>query len=581
MNTLIISGGSGNDSLVKGIVKMYPEVNLKVLVNAYDNGKSTGVCRKVTNTLGVSDIRKNHYRMYKALYDIPNQNLIEFYEGRYDFTPGDELKEVTQKLVFWGLEYLILYAERFFARPESKNYTYKDFSVSNIIYSQMYSDHGYEETNRFFCQLLKLNDFVILNSFDNVFIQAQTAQGKLIEDEGEIVEFATKDDTITNIVYDNMPENVTTNPAAIQAVKDADLIIISTGTFWASIYPTLQYDDFYRYINESTARKIWILNNEEDKDAYGVTSNQMIHRFQKLGLDLSDFIILQNNDAVESLRQDNPDVNICRFDMGNLKGGKHDPNALATAIYKIYFGIINVEKYKKYIFDFDDTLWARPANNSDIDKFNYLKSVDNLKLLNEVYKKGYNSVIVSGNSYHSISEKISYIYGGDLTDFKVPIWADANAVQIIGRNVVSWIPELLMDTVKIDNVVNILNDKYNISAIKNSDTFTTCVKIKPLSSFEQTLLADYLNDYLLPKEGLDDCVARKTGRTTVDIVSKKNNKTTVMNQFEEDPSTILYVGDEFDGGNDADISRVVANAIHVHDVYETNLLLRLLNEDKK
>ena len=92
MNVLVISGGSGNDALIKGLVRVYPDVNIKVLLNAYDNGKSTGICRYVTNTLGVSDIRKNHIRMYKER--IPqanwNQDIIDFYSKRFDLTPGKE-----------------------------------------------------------------------------------------------------------------------------------------------------------------------------------------------------------------------------------------------------------------------------------------------------------------------------------------------------------------------------------------------------------------------------------------------------------------------------------------------------------
>lgn len=34
MNILVISGGSGNDTLIKGLKKFYPESNVKVLVNA-------------------------------------------------------------------------------------------------------------------------------------------------------------------------------------------------------------------------------------------------------------------------------------------------------------------------------------------------------------------------------------------------------------------------------------------------------------------------------------------------------------------------------------------------------------------
>ena len=151
MNILVISGGSGNDALIKGLKSFYPESNVNVLVNAYDAGKSTGVCREVTGTLGVSDIRKNHIRMYKAITEHVNQCFVEFYDSRYDFTKGNESEEVVAKLRAWGLSSLEEFAVKFFKRPEAANYDYKDFCVSNIVYAEMYAESGYEATNKFFC----------------------------------------------------------------------------------------------------------------------------------------------------------------------------------------------------------------------------------------------------------------------------------------------------------------------------------------------------------------------------------------------------------------------------------------------
>ena len=88
MKIVIISGGSGNDALIKGLKKIFNNstLDINVIVNAYDNGKSTGVCRAVTDTLGVSDIRKNHSRMYEASFgDKVNKKLLDFYEKRFNY----------------------------------------------------------------------------------------------------------------------------------------------------------------------------------------------------------------------------------------------------------------------------------------------------------------------------------------------------------------------------------------------------------------------------------------------------------------------------------------------------------------
>ena len=266
MNITILSGGTGNDSLITGLKQFYPDANIKVVVNAYDNGKSTGICRTITNTLGVSDIRKNHIRMYKATAEIPDQRLIEFFENRYDLTSGEEYVDVSKYLRLWGLPQLDKYAQAFFSNPLAKHYTYTSFNIANIIYSQMYKELGYEETNKYFCNLLGIDDFVILNSFDNIFIGAITEHGNILNDEGVIVDYRTTGDPIVKLTYDYSQGDCVhgLNRKAVEAVLDADILIISTGTFWSSIYPTLEYLNFYSYVNLSKARKIWAINNEED-----------------------------------------------------------------------------------------------------------------------------------------------------------------------------------------------------------------------------------------------------------------------------------------------------------------------------
>ena len=333
MKTVILSGGSGNDSLIRGLKYYYPSMNCKVIVNAYDNGKSTGVCRAVTNTLGVSDIRKNHIRMYKAMHGNCNKNIIEFYDNRYDFTPGNEVAEITEKLNTWGMPQFVPLVERFFATPEAKNYRYTDFNISNIVYAEMYAQSGYEYTNDYFCnKILDIDSFVLLNSFSNAYLKAITNSGYVIKDEGEIVEWCNRDDKIESCLYGTVL-NTELNPCAVASIESADLIIISTGTFWSSIYPTLEFGDLYKLINKNThAKKVWALNCEEDKDSYGVSADEFISHLRKLGLSLDDFTILVNSDACDILRTvKDKDVSCHYSKMGN-QNGKHDPNKYAKAV---------------------------------------------------------------------------------------------------------------------------------------------------------------------------------------------------------------------------------------------------------
>ena len=201
MKITILSGGSGNDSLIKGLKSIYKNVDVKVVVNAYDNGLSTGVCRSITNTLGVSDIRKNHIRMYKAMNqdDQLDTRLIEFYENRYDLEPNCEASAL-ELLDGWGLkDQFGVYIHNFFKRIEySDEHKFNNFNVANIVFSEMYSELGYEKTNEISCDLLGIDDFVILNSFQNVYLNAITSDYKVINDECDIVKLCSHDRTIDN-----------------------------------------------------------------------------------------------------------------------------------------------------------------------------------------------------------------------------------------------------------------------------------------------------------------------------------------------------------------------------------------------
>ena len=327
-NIVVLSGGSGNDAILKALIDMgYNDANIRVIVNAYDDGKSTGVCREVTGTLGVSDIRKNHEKLHKMLYegDI-NWPLINLYENRIDlntdFETGDALFDREIK--------------EFFHRRKSEDFIYKNFNVMNVIYSQLYSSIGYEATNALFSDVLGMADMVKLNSFDNMKIVATTDLGHVITDEGDIVEWKNPNDKINDIHFVGKQTDGL-NPDAIYCIGKADLIIISTGTFWSSLYPTLKYDDFYKYINDARGKKLWVVNTNQDKDAYGVTSGEFFNHMENLGLEVFDFDILMNEDADPVLKNMDLGMEPITYvtSLGN-KDGRNDPKLVKKALEDMY-----------------------------------------------------------------------------------------------------------------------------------------------------------------------------------------------------------------------------------------------------
>ena len=557
MRCVILSGGSGNDSLMRGLVELYPQIDIKVIVNAYDDGKSTGVCRSITKCLGVSDIRKNHYRMYDIKSDKKDTNILAFYNNRYDLDMDDKVAYVNTLLTDFGLPFLCGYSNRFFESiPKDKSFDFRSFNIANIIYSQMYREHGYEYTNSFFCELLGIDDFVILNSYDNVAIGAKTTNGEL-KCEAEIVDYCNSQKPILGVTYTGWDCNI--NRGAIDTIENADLIILSSGTFWSSLYPTLDYGDFYTHINASKAKKMWVMNNEEDKDSFGISSNDFIKVVETLGLNLDDFIIIQNEDACLSLKQANEKYNIIRNHLGNNRG-RHCPVKLAREILSKYYSID--KHYDNIFIDFDDTLWSRDSN-SIID--DYIVSKNNIELLS----KFHNTQIVSGNSYDSIKNLLGTM---DIT-----IWADANSIAYRKGRICDIIDDNVFSTSEVAAIKEYIGDiVVNLGAqlSLNNRFYTTCVKVKPIwVKSMRNDLCDRINSFL--SVHVPNAIAKCTGRTTIDILKHCNNKSQILNKVMPVGST-LYIGDETVFGNDVEIANRCNHHISVSDVYETNLVLRLL-----
>ena len=80
INIVIINGGRGASTIIPEILN-HSEFKLTSIVNAYDDGKSTGQIRDFFNMLGPSDIRKVQELM---LPDNPqNQSIKQLFSFRF------------------------------------------------------------------------------------------------------------------------------------------------------------------------------------------------------------------------------------------------------------------------------------------------------------------------------------------------------------------------------------------------------------------------------------------------------------------------------------------------------------------
>ena len=97
--------------------------------------------------------------------------------------------------------------------------------------------------------VLNLKGRVLPLTEDNVTLMAKMQDGSIIEGEHSITEYNGK---IEQVYYKEEP---IINEAVLNAIKEADLIILSMGSLYTSIIPNLICKDIINEIDKSKANK--------------------------------------------------------------------------------------------------------------------------------------------------------------------------------------------------------------------------------------------------------------------------------------------------------------------------------------
>jgi len=555
MNIVIFSGGTGSVALQNGLKEFNSHCKITNIINALDSGKGTGICRKICDVLGPSDIRKNHITQYKNSNQVKNKNIIEFYENRYDFNSIDFCFEMLDK---WGLEQFKSILVEFFTFAFKKEiFEFRDFNLANIVYAMLFKRCGYEKTIDYFKELLDIDDDIILNSFSNSILKAHTESGKIINSEHEIVDY-NNIDKITDIFFEG--EEVILNKSI--NLDNCDLLILSAGTQWASLIPTYATPGMKELIENVKCKKILVCNNKQDKDMIGVNQSRIIDQIEKF-ISLKDFIVLVNEDADKRMNYVN-NVTLSRkySKMGNDEKGRHDPILLAKECLKIYFNLI--DQPDCLMFDFDRTIFDR-------DNIKVFK--ENCEMLDKISSK-IKCVIVSGNGYRHVHKNLSEFFGGEM-DVNFDIWADGGVVKYDKT-----IPCLVNKELSIENENMVLSylEKCGVGDkidIRGANGIITCISVNGLDDSARNILCNSLNDFLFADFNLKN-KAYFRGRTSIDILNMKSDKKLVYNYYNKDYNQIMYIGDELDNGNDKEIANLCFQKHNTKDIFETNTFLKLI-----
>ena len=225
-----VGGGTGLSMLLKGVKKITNNVTAVVTVG--DDGGSSGRLREEMGILPPGDIRN----CIAALADDEDLVTKLF---QYRFKTGE------------GLE---------------------GHSFGNLFLTALCSITGdmvravKESSN-----VLSIRGRVLPSTLDDMKLVAELEDGRIIKGESNIPEAQGKIKRLFTNPRDCRPlEDV------IEAIKDADLIILGPGSLYTSVIPNLLIKKIAKEIAESSAKKIYVCNimtQPGETDDYSVSSH--------------------------------------------------------------------------------------------------------------------------------------------------------------------------------------------------------------------------------------------------------------------------------------------------------------------
>jgi uncharacterized cofD-like protein len=227
---VVIGGGTGLSTMLRGL-KHYTS-NITAVVTVADDGGGSGDLREDLGILPPGDIRN----CILALAD-------------------------TEPLMEELLQY------RFKGGRLDKQ------SFGNLFLAAMDGiSSNFEEAVQKMSSVLAVTGKVMPVTLDNVTLKAKLKNGAIIEGESRISDGVYENSSPIEKVF-LQPGNARALPEAVQAIKDADAIILGPGSLYTSVIPNLLVEDIARAVQRTKALKIYVSNimtQPGESDNFGV-----------------------------------------------------------------------------------------------------------------------------------------------------------------------------------------------------------------------------------------------------------------------------------------------------------------------
>lgn len=327
-------------------------INIKSLIfdkKIYDQGPNIVVIGGGTGLNTVLSGLKRYTNNLTAVVTVSDYGEVETESKKeLELMPIDDIKNSIISLSSNGEQ-----IEKLF------DYKFRTGKLKNITFADIYFSAMKEVNNDFADSITKSNEVlniigkVLPVTLDKMNITAELQNGYIVTEKARIPKMVYEKVTKINRIYLN-PSNCRPAPGVIEAIKNADCIIIGPGSLYTNVIPNLLVNGVAKAIKEASALKVYISNimtEPGQTDEYSV-SDHLNAIIEHCGRGVVDFCIYDTGEVVpefikkynlegQDLVEPNIDkvkgITYLQRNLSMITNGciRHDPELVAESIIEL------------------------------------------------------------------------------------------------------------------------------------------------------------------------------------------------------------------------------------------------------
>ncbi len=314
-NIAAVGGGTGLSTMLRGLKACSP--HLTAIVTVTDNGGGSGVLRRELGMLPPGDVRN-------CILSLANREPLMQEVFNYRFHEG----------------------------------SLNGQNLGNLVLAALTDMTGsFDQAVSLMGQVLAITGQVLPVTNENLILQAEFSDSTVVRGEIQITEYKKQNDAVIHRVSLH-PSRPAALPAVLDAIREADIIVLGPGSLYTSVIPNLLTEGVADAIRNSGGVKAYVMNIMTQN---GETENYSAADHVRALLDhggegLFQYVLANNRPIPEELlaayRQENAvpvpvDADSLRAigvepiyaPIAHWKDGliRHDPMALAHSLMKLYY----------------------------------------------------------------------------------------------------------------------------------------------------------------------------------------------------------------------------------------------------